>query len=103
VKIPCRISSHVDGDAATVEQFIQCFADASGRDLTQFMRWYSQAGRRKSWPTVILMRRARLIRLNGQIVPPTRSAGQGANGYSLSLGLVGKDGRDLSPAFGLVG
>ncbi len=33
-----------DGQAATVEQFIQCFADASGRDLTQFMRWYSQAG-----------------------------------------------------------
>ena len=33
-----------DGEAATVEQFIQCFADASGRDMTQFMRWYSQAG-----------------------------------------------------------
>jgi aminopeptidase N len=33
-----------DGEAATVEQFVQCFADASGRDLTQFMRWYSQAG-----------------------------------------------------------
>ena len=33
-----------DGEAATVEQFIQCFADASGRDLTQFMRWYNQAG-----------------------------------------------------------
>ena len=30
-----------DGEAATVEQFIQCFADASGRDMTQFMRWYS--------------------------------------------------------------
>ena len=33
-----------DGEAATVEQFVQSFADASGRDLTQFMRWYSQAG-----------------------------------------------------------
>jgi aminopeptidase N len=33
-----------DGQAATVEQFIQCFAEASGRDMTQFMRWYSQAG-----------------------------------------------------------
>src|SRR5512139_1289850 len=33
-----------DGEAATVEQFIQCFADASGRDMTQFMRWYAQAG-----------------------------------------------------------
>ena len=33
-----------DGEAATIEQFVQCFADASGKDFTQFMRWYSQAG-----------------------------------------------------------
>jgi len=33
-----------DGTAATVEQFLTCFADASGRDLTNFKRWYSQAG-----------------------------------------------------------
>ena len=33
-----------DGEAATVEQFVQCFADASGATLTQFMRWYRQAG-----------------------------------------------------------
>jgi aminopeptidase N len=33
-----------DGEAATIEQFVQCFADASGRDFAQFMRWYSQAG-----------------------------------------------------------
>ncbi|MDT2024236.1 aminopeptidase N [Methylocella sp. CPCC 101449] len=33
-----------DGTAAIVEEFIACFAEASGRDLTQFMRWYSQAG-----------------------------------------------------------
>ena len=33
-----------DGEATTVEAFIQCFADASGRDLTQFFAWYEQAG-----------------------------------------------------------
>ena len=33
-----------DGQAATVEDFIGCFATVSGRDLTRFMRWYSQAG-----------------------------------------------------------
>src|SRR4029079_6682462 len=33
-----------DGEAATVEQFVQCFADVSRRDFSQFMRWYSQAG-----------------------------------------------------------
>ena len=34
----------LDGTAATVEQFIDCFQSATGRDLTQFMIWYSQAG-----------------------------------------------------------
>src|SRR6185437_734530 len=33
-----------DGTAATVEEFLTCFADASGRDLTIFKRWYAQAG-----------------------------------------------------------
>lgn len=33
-----------DGEAATVEQFLKCFEDASGRDLAQFMLWYEQAG-----------------------------------------------------------
>jgi aminopeptidase N len=33
-----------DGTAATVEDFIAAFADASGKDLAPFMRWYNQAG-----------------------------------------------------------
>ena len=33
-----------DGDAATVEQFVQCFAEISGRDFSQFFLWYTQAG-----------------------------------------------------------
>ena len=33
-----------DGTAATVEQFIACFEEASGANLSQFMRWYQQAG-----------------------------------------------------------
>ena len=33
-----------DGDAATVEDFLACMTDASGRDFSQFKRWYEQAG-----------------------------------------------------------
>ena len=33
-----------DGHATTVEEFIRCFAEASGRDLTHFFAWYEQAG-----------------------------------------------------------
>ncbi|ABE49506.1 aminopeptidase N [Methylobacillus flagellatus] len=33
-----------DGHAVTINDFVQCMADASGRDMTQFFRWYKQAG-----------------------------------------------------------
>ena len=34
----------LDGTAATVEQFLASFEASSGQDLSQFMRWYEQAG-----------------------------------------------------------
>jgi aminopeptidase N len=86
-----------DGEAATVEQFIQCFADASGHDLTQFMRWYSQAGT----PEVTVSgkfdaaRRTYILECK-QAVPPT--PGQTVKEpmvIPLSLGLVGRNGHDL--------
>ena len=33
-----------DGDAATIEDFLACFEEASGHDLKQFSIWYHQAG-----------------------------------------------------------
>ncbi|NWO11283.1 aminopeptidase N [Chromohalobacter salexigens] len=33
-----------DGQAVTIEDFVDCMAEVSGLDLSQFMRWYSQAG-----------------------------------------------------------
>jgi aminopeptidase N len=33
-----------DGHAATVEDWVKCFEDANGRDLSQFRLWYRQAG-----------------------------------------------------------
>ena len=33
-----------DGQAVTCEDFVKAMEDASGRDLTQFRRWYGQAG-----------------------------------------------------------
>ncbi|MES2824727.1 MAG: aminopeptidase N [Pseudomonadota bacterium] len=33
-----------DGQAVTTDDFVAALADASGKDFTQFKRWYSQAG-----------------------------------------------------------
>jgi aminopeptidase N len=34
----------LDGSAATMEQFLDCFAETLGRDLSRFLRWYEQPG-----------------------------------------------------------
>ena len=33
-----------DGEAATIEDWLKVFEDTTGRDLTQFKRWYTDAG-----------------------------------------------------------
>lgn len=33
-----------DGEAATIEDWVKVFENSTGRDLTQFRRWYKQAG-----------------------------------------------------------
>jgi aminopeptidase N len=33
-----------DGQACTIEDWLRVFEDSTGRDLTQFKRWYAQAG-----------------------------------------------------------
>ncbi len=92
-----RYFARHDGEAATVDEFVQCFADASGRDLTQFMRWYSQAGT----PEVTARGRhdaaAATYRLDlAQVVPPTpRQPVKEPMVIPLGIGLLGRDGRDL--------
>ena len=86
-----------DGEAATVEQFVQCFADVSGADLTQFMLWYAQAGTPEVVATGSHDARARTYRLDvAQTVPPTPGQpNKEPMVIPLAIGLVGRDGRDL--------
>jgi aminopeptidase N len=86
-----------DGEAATVEQFVQCFADVSGKDLSQFMFWYSQAGTPEVIATGRHEAQAKTYRLEfAQTVSPT--PGQPSKEpmvIPLAVGLIGRDGRDL--------
>jgi aminopeptidase N len=86
-----------DGEAATVEQFVQCFADVSGKDLSQFMLWYSQAGTPEVVATGSYDPQAKTYRLElAQSVHAT--PGQPSKApmvIPLEVGLVGRDGRDL--------
>jgi aminopeptidase N len=86
-----------DGQAATVEQFVQCFAEVSGRDMSQFMRWYSQAGTPEIRVAPHYDSAARSLRLDiTQIVPPTPGQpNKEPMVVPLALGLVGRNGDDL--------
>src|SRR6266446_3891378 len=91
-----------DGEAATIEQFVQCFADVSGADLTQFMLWYSQAGTPEVVASGIYDARAQSYRLDlAQSVPATPGQpSKEAMVVPLAIGLVGRNGRDLSLKLG---
>jgi aminopeptidase N len=87
-----------DGHAATVDEFVRCFADANNTDLTQFMRWYAQAGTPQVAVTGTFDAKAQTYRLDvAQAVPPT--PGQPVKEpmvIPLAIGLIGPDGRDMS-------
>ena len=89
--------SRHDGEAATVEQFVQCFADVAGANLTQFMLWYSQAGTPEIVTCGSYNADAKTYRLDlSQTIPAT--PGQPSKApmvIPLAIGLVGRDGRDL--------
>jgi aminopeptidase N len=87
-----------DGQAATVEQFVQCFADVSGRDMSQFMRWYAQAGTPEITVTPHYDSTARSLRLDiAQSVPPTPGQpNKEPMTVPFALGLVGRNGDDLA-------
>jgi aminopeptidase N len=87
-----------DGHAATVEQFVQCFADSSGRDFfPQFMRWYSQAGTPEIRIAPHYDARAKTYRLDvTQSIPPTpNQPNKQPMVIPLAIGLVDKVGADL--------
>ena len=89
-----------DGEAATIEDFLKVFEDASGRDLSQFALWYHQAGT----PNLTVTTSARRRRAGSssleieQSVPPTPSESRKRLMHiPLAFGLVGADGKDIEP------
>src|SRR6202041_1449501 len=78
-------------------QFVQCFADASGHDMKQFMRWYSQAGTPDIKVAPHYDSRAKTYRLDiTQTIPPTpNQPTKQPMVIPLTIGLVGKTGADL--------
>ena len=81
-----------DGDSATVEDFVRCFEDASGRKLDQFRLWYSQAGTPEVQVQGVYDPKAKTYALNlRQSMPSTPGQAEKKPMHiPLALGLIGK-------------
>ena len=86
-----------DGEAVTVEDFVEAMADVSGRDLSQFMLWYTQSGTPELACSLDYDPHAKTARLSvSQVVPPT--PGQTKKEpmlIPLKVGLIGANGDEL--------
>ncbi|MBB5663152.1 aminopeptidase N [Rhizobium leguminosarum] len=89
-----------DGQAVTIEDFVKCFEDASGRDLTQFSLWYHQAGTPLVTASGSYDAAATTFTLSLEQMTPA-TPGQSSKEpmhIPLSLALFGENGGKLEPS-----
>jgi aminopeptidase N len=86
-----------DGQAVTCDDFVAAMADANGVDLTQFKRWYHQAGTPELTFSEAYDPAARSYTLTvRQSCPPTPDQPHKESFHiPLALGLLDTEGRDL--------
>jgi aminopeptidase N len=87
-----------DGDAVTVEDFVACFAEVSGRDLSAFFRWYGQAGTPEvrvegDWDSAS---RTLELRLAQTTLPTPGQPNKECLPIPVRIGLLDEDGRTQS-------
>ena len=86
-----------DGKAVTIDDYAKCMEDVSGMDLTQFKRWYSQAGTPSVFAEGEYDEKAQTYTLKlRQATKPT--PGQDTKlpfVIPMEMGLLGADGKDM--------
>ena len=86
-----------DGQAVTTDDFVRCMEDANGVDLTQFRRWYSQAGT----PLVRVQgeyhadKREYVLSMVQSCAPTPGQEDKLPFHIPIAVGLIGKAGEDL--------
>jgi len=86
-----------DGQAVTCDDFVAAIADANGRDLTQFKRWYSQAGTPRLTVDTRYDAQAFAFEMTvSQATPPTPGqASKEPFHIPFAVGLIAGDGHDM--------
>ncbi len=89
-----------DGEAATIEDFLKVFAEVSGADLSQFALWYDQAGtpRVEARFDHDAEKATFTVELKQSLAPTPGQPVKKPMHIPIAFGLVGPDGRDMTPA-----
>jgi aminopeptidase N len=86
-----------DGDAATIEDWLKVFEDATGRDLTQFARWYAQAGTPRLTVDEVFDGEILTLKFTQTTAPTPGQPDKAAQVIPMALGLIGSDGTEVLP------
>lgn len=88
-----------DGDAATIEDFIKVFEDASGEDLSQFSLWYEQAGTPNLAITYDYDQATKTfeIEIEQSLKPTPGQASKKPMHIPVQFALLGAKGREIRP------
>jgi len=86
-----------DGQACTIEDWLKVFEDVTGRDLSQFKLWYTEAGTPRvsvteSWDNSTLT-----LTFTQSTPPSAVTPTPGARVIPVDLGLIGPDGDEILP------
>jgi aminopeptidase N len=86
-----------DGQAVTTDDFVQCMEDASHVDLTQFQRWYGQAGtpELKLHTEYDAQQQLFTIHITQHCAPTPNQPDKQALHIPVKLALLGKDGQTI--------
>ncbi|MEM1273706.1 MAG: aminopeptidase N [Pseudomonadota bacterium] len=86
-----------DGQACTIEDWLRVFEDATGRDLAQFKRWYSQAGTPRLTAHLDQSGTALRLILRQETRPTPGQPDKEPVVIPVSYGLLAPDGTELLP------
>ena len=86
-----------DGQAVTIEDYIACFAESSGRDLSHFSLWYAQAGTPKltARGAYDAVAKTYTLDLSQQTAPTPGQNEKKPLVMPIRLGLIGEDGQEI--------
>jgi len=86
-----------DGDAATIEDWLQVFEDTTGRDLAQFKRWYLQAGTPRVTAKDDFKNGTYTLHFSQETQPTPNQDIKSPQVIPITVGLLAKDGTEIQP------